>query len=421
MRLAAKAGVVATVCVVGVLSACGASTQAVSTTAAQTSASTPNGAAYAASVQEKVTAAMKANVIPGAIVRISSPAQGDWTGTFGTATIGQDDPLNIADHFRAGSITKTMTSTAILQLVQEGKLSLDDPIGKFRPGVPNGDRITIADLAEMRSGLYSYTFDPGFNQTLDADPGKAWTPDELLAIAFSHPVDAQPDTTFEYCNTNIVLLGLVVEQLRGEPLEKVFQEHIFSRLAMTQTSLPVRTDAAIPDPHPQGYSFGTNVSTIQTYALPSDQQAQALAGTLKPNDVTEANPSWAWAAGGVISTVPDLATYVQALVGGGLLDAATQKVRLASIRPTDPAHPESGGYGIGIAKFGPLIGHDGQIPGFMTFTGQDPATGLTITIATNLATVSSGEGSALTVLKAILPIFYPNLPVPGNPAAVPTR
>jgi D-alanyl-D-alanine carboxypeptidase len=110
---------------------------------------------------------------------------------------------------------------------------------------------------------------------------------------------------------------------------------------------------------------------------------------------------------------------VQALVGGGLLDAATQKVRVAGIRPTDAAHPESGGYGIG--KFGPLIGHDGQIPGFMTFTGRDPATGLAITIATNLATVPSGEGSALTVLKATLPIFYPNLPVPGNPAAVLTR
>ena len=305
--------------------------------------------------------------------------------------------------------------------MQEGRLSLDDPIGKFRRGVPNGDRITIAELAEMRSGLYSYTFDPTFNENLDADPGKAWTPDELLAIAFSHPVDAQPGMTFEYCNTNIVLLGLVIEQLTGEPLEKVFQERIFSPLAMTQTSLPVRTDAAIPNPHPQGYSFGTNVSTIQTYALPADQQAQALAGTLKPHDVTDANPSWAWAAGGAISTVPDLATYAQALVGGRLLNAATQKVRMDSIRSTDPAHPEAGGYGIGIARFGPLIGHDGQIPGFMTFTGQDPATRLTITIATNLATVPSGEGSALTVLKAILPIFYPNLQPPGNPAAVPTR
>jgi D-alanyl-D-alanine carboxypeptidase len=421
MRLARKAGALATACAVGVLTACSAPSQAVSPAPAQTSASMPNGAAYAASVREKVTAAMKANVIPGAVVRISSPTQGDWTGTFGTATIGRDDPPSVEDHFRAGSITKTMTSTVILQLVQEGRLSLDDPIGKFRRGVPNGDRITIAELAEMRSGLYSYTFDPTFNETLDADPGKAWKPDELLAIAFSHPADAQPGMTFEYCNTNIVLLGLVIEQLTGEPLEKVFQERIFSPLAMTQTSLPVRTDAAIPNPHPQGYSFGTNVSTIQTYALPADQQAQALAGTLKPHDVTDASPSWAWAAGGVISTVPDLATYAQALVGGRLLNAATQKVRMDSIRPTDPAHPEAGGYGIGIAKFGPLIGHDGQIPGFMTFTGQDPATSLTITIATNLATVPSGEGSALTVLKAILPIFYPNLQPPGNPAAVPTR
>ena len=138
---------------------------------------------------------MKANVIPGAVVRISSPTQGDWTGTFGSATIGRDDPPSVEDHFRAGSITKTMTSTVILQLMQEGRLSLDDPIGKFRRGVPNGDRITIAELAEMRSGLYSYTFDPTFNETLDADPGKAWTPDELLAIAFSHPVDAQPGMT----------------------------------------------------------------------------------------------------------------------------------------------------------------------------------------------------------------------------------
>jgi D-alanyl-D-alanine carboxypeptidase len=77
-----------------------------------------------------------------------------------------------------------MTSTVILQLVQEGKLALDDPIGKYIPNVPNGDKLTIAQLSEMRSGLYSYSFDPGFNQTLDENPQKAWTPEELLAIAF---------------------------------------------------------------------------------------------------------------------------------------------------------------------------------------------------------------------------------------------
>ena len=85
---------------------------------------------------------MAADVIPGVVVRIVSPTQGDWTGTFGTRPLGRDDPISVDDHLRIGSITKTMTSTVILQLVQEGKVSLDDPIGKFRSGVPNGDRIT---------------------------------------------------------------------------------------------------------------------------------------------------------------------------------------------------------------------------------------------------------------------------------------
>ncbi|MBN9108298.1 MAG: beta-lactamase family protein [Pseudonocardia sp.] len=379
------------------------------------------GPAFVAEVQTRIDAAMRDNVIPGAIVRIASPTDGEWTGTFGTATLGTDDPMTVDDHVRAGSITKTMTSTVILQLLQEGKLALTDPIGKYRAGVPNGDRVTIAQLAEMRSGLYSYTFDRGFNETLDADPGKAWTPDELLAIAFAHPPNAEPGTTFEYSNTNIVLLGLVIEQLTGMPVEKAFQERIFTPLGMTGSSLPVRTDAAIPGPHPRGYSFGTNVSTIDGYALPEAEQAAAKTGTLEPNDETDANPSWAWTAGGAISTVPDLFTYVGALVGGGLLDPATQKLRLDSIQPTDPAEAGGGGYGIGIAKFGPIVGHDGQIPGFMTFTGQDPTTGLRITIATNLATVPSGEGSALTLLKAILPVFYPDMRLPGDPAAAPTR
>ncbi|MGD9985387.1 serine hydrolase domain-containing protein [Pseudonocardia sp.] len=421
MRPTKTAALVAA-CAIAALTACTAPGEGPSTLPPDAAVPTlAKQAGYAATVQDKVTEAMRANVIPGAIVKISSPAQGDWSGTFGTATIGRDDPMTLDDHVRIGSITKTMTSTVVLQLVQEGKLALDDPISKYRPDVPGGDRITIADLAEMRSGLYSYTFDRGFNETLDRDPGKAWTPDELLTIAFSHPVNAPPDTTFEYSNTNIVLLGVVIEQLTGTPLEQAFEQRIITPLGLTQTELPVRTDARIPDPHPQGYSFGTNVSQIETYALPAAQQAEALAGRLQPSDVTDANPSWAWAAGGAISTVPDLFTYAKALVSGqGLLDAATQKIRMDSIRPTDPAQPEAAGYGIGIAKLGPLVGHDGQIPGFMTFTGQDPKTGLVVTIATNLATVPSGEGSALTVLKAILPIFYPDIQTPGNPAAVPT-
>ena len=415
------------VCVIA--TACSTSTDSnsqssASTPAGSTSATSPTSAPpeFAATLTPLIEKTMADNVIPGSVVMVSWPGHGDWSRAFGTRTIGANEPMTVDDHFRVGSNTKTMTSTVILQLVQEGKLALDDPIGKYIPGVPNGDRITVAQLSEMRSGLYSYTLDPGFNATLDADPGKVWRPQELLDIAFSHEVQFEPGARFDYCNTNIVLLGLLIEQLTGKTASEAFAERIFEPLGLKNTSLPPPADAAIPDPHPNGYSFGTNVSTINTYELPAAEQPLALNGTLKPNNETDANPSWAWTAGGAISTMGDLATYVRALVGGGLLDPQMQQIRLASITPTDPGNPAAAGYGLGIARFGPeLTGHDGQIPGFMTFMGHDPKTGLTITIGTNLATVPTGEGSALTILKAIMPVFYGEGSVPGaDPAAAPS-
>jgi D-alanyl-D-alanine carboxypeptidase len=308
-----------------------------------------------------------------------------------------------------------------LQLVQEGKLELDDPISKYEKDVPNGDKITIANLSEMRSGLKSYSFDQKFNETLDKEPQKAWTPQELLDIAYKSPIQFAPGTQFDYSNTNIVLLGLVIEKLTGMSLSDAFTKRIFEPLGMTHTSLPAANDSSIPDPHPQGYQYGTNLATISSYAVPAAQLPAALAGTLKPIDETDANPSWGWAAGGAISTAGDLETYVQKLVGGGLLDAEMQKMRLDSIAPTNPAQPHAAGYGLGIAALGPLLGHDGQIPGYMTFMGYDPNTHLLIVIMTNLAAVpATGEGSALTILKSMFPTFYPSFAVPGNPAAAPT-
>ncbi|WP_433711167.1 serine hydrolase domain-containing protein [Nocardia sp. CA-084685] len=364
---------------------------------------------------------MKDNAIPGAVVIVKSPKQGNWTAAFGTRAIDSNEPMAVDDYFRVGSNTKTMTSTVILQLVQEGKLSLDDPIDKYWPGVPNGDRITIAQLNEMRSGLYSYTFDPQFDAALDNEPQKVWTPEELLAIAFAHPVNFQPGEKFEYSNTNFILLGLVIEKLTKTTATESFQQRIFEPLGLKHTSLPAPTDSSIPEPHPQGYAFGTNVSTIDTYALPPAQQAEAVAGTLKPGNQTNINVSWAWTAGGAISTADDMATYVKALVGGGLLDAKMQKIRLDSIAPIDPANPDQAGYGLGIVRFGThLIGHDGQLPGFMTFMGHDPASDITIVVATNLATVPSGEGSALVLVKGMLPTFYGADALPGKATASPT-
>jgi len=378
--------------------------------------------AYASALHTEIESVMKANVIPGAIVLIKSRDKGDWQATLGTGEIGKTTPLSMADFVRIGSNTKTMTSTVILQLVQEGKLKLDDPISKFRPDVPNGRNITIEQLATMRSGLYSYTFDLGFNETLDKDPKKAWTPDELLKIAFSHPPNAPPGTKFDYCNTNIVLLGLVIEQLTGMSARDAFQKRIFEPLKLTHTQLPAANDWSIPDPHPQGYQFLSNVATINSYAVPPAQLPAALNGTLRPLNQTNANPSWAWTAGGGISTADDLAVYVKALVGGGLLNPQMQKIRLDSIVSTNPGNPAAAGYGIGIARFGPLTGHDGQIPGYSTVMVYDPKADNMVIILTNLAAVpATGEGSALVILKVVIPALYGSAAgVPGgDPAAVP--
>lgn len=400
-----------------IVTGCGTSTDTTGTSSTQ---STASGAepAYAAAIRPVITTLMKDNAIPGAVVVVKSAKQGDWVAAFGTRAIDTNEPIKVDDYFRVGSNTKTMTSTVILQLAQDGKLSLDDPIDKYWPGVPNGDRITIAQLNEMRSGLYSYTFDPQFNAALDNEPQKVWTPEELLAIAFAHPVNFEPGEKFEYSNTNFILLGLVIEKLTKMTAAESFQKRIFEPLSLEHTSLPAPTDSSIPDPHPQGYAFGTNVSTIDTFALPPAEQAEAVAGTLKPSNQTNINVSWAWTAGGAISTAADMATYVKALVGGGLLDAKMQKTRLDSIQPIDPANPDQAGYGLGIVRFGThLIGHDGQLPGFMTFMGHDPASDLTIVVATNLATVPSGEGSALVLVKGMLPTFYGADALPGQDVA----
>ena len=411
------------------LAACGSSNNAASpsTSAGVTGSDTASPAgsssagqpAYATALSQQIPALMKANAIPGVIMLIRSRDQGDWTYTYGTGEIGKQVPMTMNDFFRIGSNTKTMTSTVILQLAQEGKLSLDDPISKYRPDVPNGANITLAQLSEMRSGLYSYTLDKSFNETLDADPQKAWAPDELLKIAFSHPPNFPPGEKFDYCNTNIVLLGTVIEQLTGMPASEAFRKRIFEPLGLKNTTLPAATDSSIPNPHPQGYQFGTNVDDIDSYAVPPADLPAALSGSLLPINNTNANPSWAWTAGGAISTADDLATYVKALVDGGLLDEKYQKIRLDSIKPTVAGAPAGLGYGLGLVEFAPKVyGHDGQLPGYASFMVYDPTKDNTIIIATNLsASPVDGENAAVVLGKAVIAQLYGASVVPGGDPA----
>ncbi|MCB0905368.1 MAG: beta-lactamase family protein, partial [Actinobacteria bacterium] len=220
------------------------------------------------------------------------------------------------DHVRIGSNTKTFTGTAVLQLVGEGKVALDDPISDYVEGVPNGEAITIEMLLDMHSGLYNYTTSPEMNRILDEVPDHVFTPEDLLALAFAQPPNFAPGAEYEYSNTNTVLLGLVIEKVDGVPVQEAFATRLFEPLGLSQTSFPAATDASIPETHPQGYLYGTNMTTIESMALPEADQPAAESGELLPNDVTDENPSWAFTAGAMISDLEDLADWAEALAEG---------------------------------------------------------------------------------------------------------
>jgi D-alanyl-D-alanine carboxypeptidase len=153
-------------------------------------------------------------LIPGAVVLLRTP-QGEFTVTHGTTLLGATSPPRADTHFRIASNTKTMMAAVIVLLAQEGKLSLDDPVSKYVPGVPNADKITITELLKMRSGLYTYDDDPEFWAILDRDPTKVGSPAEVLAIAFKHPPSSRPVRGFHYSNANYALLGLIAGRLEA--------------------------------------------------------------------------------------------------------------------------------------------------------------------------------------------------------------
>lgn len=342
--------------------------------------------------------------VPGAAMLVRTP-QGEITATFGTTELHGSTPVSLDDHFRIGSNTKTMTATVILQLVQEGKLALTDTVAKYRPDVPNGASITIEQLLTMRSGLANYTTTLELNKALDTQPQRAWNPEELLAMGLAEPPTFAPGDGWNYSNTNTVLLGLIAEQLEHEPLAQILQERLFTPLGLRETSYPDVVDSSMPQPYSHGYMYSTNVDTMESSALPPDQLAQAKAGTLLPGDTTNLNPSWAGAAGAGISTIRDLAHWVEALGGGGLLTPTLQKERLASVQPVPVALPDAQ-YGWGIAKIGPVYGHTGELPGYNSFMGYDPVQKVTIVVWTNLAPAADGRPPAAVIATSLLKSIY---------------
>ncbi len=361
-------------------------------------------------------------LIPGAVILLHTP-QGEFTVTHGTTQLGTVRRPTPDTYFRIASNTKTMTAAVIVQLAQEGKLKFSDPVSKYVAGVPNGDHITIAELLDMRSGLYNYLNAPELSKSAEHDPTRVWTPAELLAIGFAQPPNFPPDTDYEYSNTNYVLLGLVVEKVEGKTLAEAMQDRLFGPLRMLHTALPPSNVNALPAPYFHGYLYGSpSVAFVGEPPYSAAVKAEAAAGILKPNDYTKLNHSFAWAAGGATSNSNDLAIWIEALVSGRVFNAEYQRLWLDSLRLEDPRKPGGAEYGYGIAllRWGPnaMYYHGGETAGYNSFIGYDPVNKVTLIVWTNLTVSLDGVPNANTLMVKVLDQIYVVSPL--APALSPT-
>ena len=280
--------------------------------------------------------------MPGAIGLVSHDGR-VWQGASGLRSLEPARRMRPDDRVTIGSVTKTFVATVTLQLVAERKLALSDSVERWLPGmVPNGANITVQQLLNHTSGLFNYTEDPRvFEPYFNGDFGFVWQPSDLVAIAMEHPVLFAPGARHSYSNTGYILLGLIVEAVTGTGLRRQLEARILRPLHLDRTAFP---QSEVRGPLAHAYLIG----------------AESLL------DVTALSRSWAWAAGGMVSTAEDLSRFYRALLNGRLLTPALLRAMLTTV-PITPGFR----YGLGIAVVdlpcGTAIGHDGGDAGTQTW------------------------------------------------------
>lgn len=296
----------------------------------------------------------------------------------GSLETGQAPPLD--GEVRIGSNTKTFVAVVVMQMVQEGKVGLDEPIETYLPGLIKGEgidasRITVRQLLQHTSGLPEHT-DYYFSSNAAAlENIQHYIPArDLLDVALSKPAAFEPGTQWSYSNTNYIVLGMLIERVSQRPVGEQIDQRIIKRLGLSHTYFPGNGEKKIRGSHPQGYHIN---------------------GEGKLEDVTEMDASLPWAAGAMVSTPSELNTFFQAVFDGRLL---TQTSIDEMKKGVDTG---SGGMVYGLGLFGtPLScggtswGHGGGIFGYETHNAVGPD-GTAVTVAVTALSSAIADQSNL--------------------------
>jgi D-alanyl-D-alanine carboxypeptidase len=315
----------------------------------------PAGASGDHDATRRAVRAAVADGVPGVTVTVRR-GHGTWAATAGVGNLETGEPRSARDHYRIASITKTFVATVVLQLEAEGRLSLDDTVEKWLPGLVRGNghdggRITIRHLLNHTSGIFDYLEDPGFQETYMTADGfmehrfDEAAPEDLLAIAMKNRPYFEPGASFAYSNTNYLLAARVIEKATGNGYGDEIGRRIIAPLRLTSTSVPTAR-VTLPRPSSRAYSKLARTDTGPTY------------------DVTELNPRLAYGSGQMVSGSADLTRFYSALLRGELLPPE----QLKEMKTTVPSSRDTSRYGLGLVdrKLGCGVhvwGHDGGIYG----------------------------------------------------------
>lgn len=298
--------------------------------------------------------------VPGAAVAIEDPELGEWRATAGTADEASGEPMADDLVWPIRSITKSFTVTLLLQLVDDGEVSLDDTLDEWVPEMPNSDEITLGQLADMTAGVPEYTND-AFIADFIEDQDATYTTEDLIGYALTEDPSSEPGEAHLYINTSTVLLGEVIEQVTGQDFDEVLSERILEPLELTDTTY-VTEPHGWTGPHATGY--------------------QPDGDELVPQD---ANFTVFNAAGAMSSTVEELAEWGPVLANGDLLEADTQATRLEG-SPLDEG-PEYDLYAHGIGEIDGWWGHTGEGFGVTALVMHQPEADATVVIFMNISNV----------------------------------
>ena len=335
---------------------------------------------------------------PGALLYVSGPEIGGWSGAAGLADMANATPMKPDDKFRAGSVIKPFISAVVLQLVEEGVFSLDDTMTALLPDdttakFVNSDRITMRMLLDHTAGIAD-CFTEETVLEITADPERVWEMDEYLDISAAQGPDYPPGERSAYSNTDYILLGLIIIEATGNTWRDEVRERIIKPLNLSNTLLPEPGDTSIPGSYARGY--------------------QDVDGIMA--DLTIVDPSMADAAGGhaLVTTTTDLAIFLDALLAGELFTDATSLDYMMEFREIAEGHGDPAGwgvgYGLGMMEFvfpGDIlgIGHGGDTPGYSCFVYRLPAQEITIA---GMVNDYDWEASHVELLLPVLEILIPD-------------